>query len=111
MDFLISQVQKLSDGTKNDILQLQNKTDVLEKADIEIRSEIKRINELSVERYSDNSARIGTLESLNKSGVQRTESNRAYILRKIFESALPFVYLLIGGLVVWAVKNGIIKGL
>lgn len=109
MEFLINQVQKLSDGTKNDILQLQNKADVLEKKCIILESEIKKINESSIERYTANSTRITSLESVNKSGVQRIESNRAYVWRKVFETSLPFIYIFVGAAMVWAVKNNLIK--
>lgn len=106
---LTSEVIQLRDGTRKDIQELQTKVDVLEKTNIEIRNDIKQTNNWSIERYTLNGARLSSLEAVNKEGVQRHESNRAYIWRKVFESCLPFVYLAIGGAIIWYVKTGIIK--
>lgn len=108
LDTLASEVSRLSDGTKAEITQLFNKVDVLEKKDISLEVEMKQIAKESGERFYANAQRIKALEDKNTQGVQRTESNKAYIWRKVFETALPFIYALAGGIFIWLVKSGII---
>lgn len=98
----------LRDGTKADITSLFTKAELLEKSDIDIKNALQRMSETSLERFNANGVRIGAIEKTNKDGVQRIESNKSFVWRKLFEAALPFFYLLLGGLTVWAVKNGII---
>ncbi len=96
MDYLIKEVQNLRDGTKKDISDLQSKVDLLEKTDIQFRGQITDIHRENVEKYTANELRITALEAASKLGVQRTESNKAYIYRKILDYIIPFIFLVLG---------------
>jgi hypothetical protein len=98
MDYLIKEVQNLRDGTKKDILDLQVKVDLLEKADIKLHNKIDSIGREGIERAAAISLRLTAVETSNTLGVQKTESNRAYIWRKALDWIMPFVFI-IGGLV------------
>ncbi len=96
MKYLIEEVHNLRDGVKKDISTLFLKADILEKVDTVIKNDLNALEK-----------RVSSIESTNKLGVQRSESNKAYIWRKVFETALPIMYGIIGAAFVWAANNHI----
>jgi len=96
LTYIIQEMHNMRDGTKQDILSLQNKAEILEKAHIDIRNEIKAINNASAERYATNSAHIVALESAYKSDVQILQTNKSYMFRKVWDYIIPVVGIIIG---------------
>ncbi len=97
IEYLIKEVQAMRDGTKKDISDLQIKVDLLEKAGISSRSDVRAVGMSSLERSTANSLRITALETATNQGVTRHETNVSYWVRLVIEKALlPFIFLIAG---------------
>ncbi len=96
METLTKAVENLQTGTKQDITNLQNKVDVLEKANIELKNAALVQNTAQIDRCVSLEARILALENQGKAQNTKSESNKAYIWRKILEYAVPFIFIVVG---------------
>lgn len=93
---LSTEVIGLRTDTHKRLEVVENKLEEYGKLKVQRDDELRRIKDESVERFQMNSNRITALETNAQAGVTRTESNRSYIFRKIFEWVMPALFVLIG---------------